>query len=185
LIVIHDERLERTTNGTGYVMEKSLDYLRSLDAGKGQRIPTLREVFNLVNQKAGINIELKGTDTAILTVSLIDEYVRNHGWGYDRFLVSSFNQRELGKVHRLKPQIKIGVILGGVHRRYAAFAKRHPLYSVHPRMDIVNAKFVERAHRLGLKVFVYTVNDVADIMKMRTMGVDGLFTNYPERVRDC
>lgn len=184
LIVIHDERLERTTNGTGYVMEKSLDDLRSLDAGNGQRIPTLREVFDLVDHRTGINIELKGPDTAMLTASLIDEYVRNHGWGYDRFLVSSFNQRELGKAHRLMAQIKIGLILGGRHRQYAAFAKRHTLYSVHPRMDIVNAKFVERAHRLGLKVFVHTVNEVADIVRMRIMGVDGLFTNYPERVRE-
>ncbi len=83
LIVIHDERLERTTNGTGCVMDKTLAYLRSLDAGKGQRIPTLREVFDCVDRRVGINVELKGPDTAGLAVSLIDEYVSHKGWNYD------------------------------------------------------------------------------------------------------
>jgi glycerophosphoryl diester phosphodiesterase len=62
LIVIHDDRIERTTNGAGYVMEKTLDYLQSLDAGKGQRIPTLREVFDAVDRRSGINVELKGSE---------------------------------------------------------------------------------------------------------------------------
>ena len=72
LIIIHDERLERTTNGTGYVRDTSLAYLRSLDAGKGQCIPTLREVLDSVDRRAGINVELKGPNTAGLAVSLIE-----------------------------------------------------------------------------------------------------------------
>jgi glycerophosphoryl diester phosphodiesterase len=182
LIVIHDERLERTTNGAGYVMEKTLEYLRSLDAGKGQRIPTLRELFDLVNRRIGVNVELKGPDTAALSVSLIDQYIKDRGWDGDQVIVSSFNQRELGKAHRLKPYIKIGVVIGGIHRIYAPFARRHDVYSVHPRMDLVNEAFVERAHRRGLKVFVYTVNDPEDIMRLKTMRVDGVFTDFPERL---
>ena len=80
LVVIHDKRLERTTDGRGYVAEQSLEYLRSLDAGKGERIPLLREVFDLVGRRAGINIELKGHGTATPAVSFIDEYVKPHGW---------------------------------------------------------------------------------------------------------
>jgi len=185
LIVIHDERLERTTNGAGYVMEKTFQYLRSLDAGKGQRIPTLRELFDLVNRRIGVNVELKGPDTAALSVSLIDQYIKDRGWDNDQFIVSSFNQRELGKAHRLKPQIKISVILGGMHRLYAPFARRHDVFSVHPRMDLVTAGFVESAHRRGLKVFVYTVNDPKDMVRLKTMGADGIFTDFPERIGDC
>ena len=185
LIVIHDERLERTTNGAGYVMEKTFQYLRSLDAGKGQRIPTLRELFDLVNRRIGVNVELKGPDTAALSVSLIDQYIKDRGWDNDQFIVSSFNQRELGKAHRLKPQIRISVILGGMHRLYAPFARRHDVFSVHPRMDLVTAGFVESAHRRGLKVFVYTVNDPKDMVRLKTMGADGIFTDFPERIGDC
>ncbi len=183
LIVIHDERLERTTNGSGYVVEKTFRYLRSLDAGKGQRIPTLRELLDLVNRRIGVNVELKGPDTAALTVSLIDRHIKDRGWDSDQFIVSSFNQRELGKVHRLKPYIRIGVVIGGMHRIYASFTRRHEVYSVHPHMDLVTARFMERAHRRGLKVFVHTVNDPGDITRMEAMGVDGMFTDFPERLR--
>jgi glycerophosphoryl diester phosphodiesterase len=182
LIVIHDDRLERTTNGAGYVMEKPFEYLRSLDAGKGQKIPTLRELFDLVDHRIGVNVELKGLDTAGLTVSLIDQYVKERGWNEDQFIVSSFNQRELEKVKKLAAHLRVGVIVGGIYRRYAQFARRHPVYSVHPRMDLVNAGFMERAHRRGLKVFVYTVNDPRDIARMAAMGVDGVFTDFPERI---
>ncbi len=183
LIVIHDDRLERTTNGSGYVMEKTFEYLRSLDAGKGQRIPTLRELIDLASRRIGVNVELKGPNTAAPTVSLIDHYVKERGWDKDQFIVSSFNQRELGKAHRLMSYIRIGVVIGGMHRLYAPFTRRHEVFSVHTRMDLVTARFVERAHRRGLKVFVYTVNDPGDIKRMEAMGVDGIFTDFPERLR--
>ena len=66
LLVFHDDRLERTTNGFGYLADHDFEYLRSLDAGEGERIPTLREVFETVGLKAGVNIELKGPGTARL-----------------------------------------------------------------------------------------------------------------------
>ena len=59
LVVIHDDRLERTTNGRGYVVEQSLDSLRSLDAGKGEKIPLLREVFDAVDHRAGVNVQFQ------------------------------------------------------------------------------------------------------------------------------
>ena len=76
LVVIHDDRLERTTDGIGYVQEQSLDYLRSLDAGKGEKIPLLREIFDLIDGRAGINIELKGVNTAEPVVKLIRKYLK-------------------------------------------------------------------------------------------------------------
>lgn len=182
LLVIHDERLERTTNGAGYVMDKTFEYLRSLDAGKGQRIPTLGEVFDCTDRRAGINVELKGPETAGLTVSLINAYIRKKGWNYDQFIVSSFNHRELLNVKRLDSRIKIGIIIGGLRRHYKKFAQRCATYSVHPRIDLVNEEFLRSAHQRGLKVFVYTVNQPDDIARLEAMGVDGVFTDFPERV---
>jgi len=184
LIVIHDERLERTTNGAGFVMDKTLEYLRSLDAGKGQRIPSLREVFDCVNYRAGINVELKGPETAVLTVSLISEYINKRGWNYDQFIVSSFNHRELTRVNKLDPHIRIGIVLGGIHRQYKKFASQVTTHSVHPRIDLVNAEFVRSAHKRGLKVFVYTVNQSDDIARLDAMGVDGIFTDFPELITE-
>ena len=182
LIVIHDERLDRTTNGTGFVTDNTLEYLRSLDAGKGQRIPTLREVFDCVDRRAGINVELKGPDTAGLTVSLINEYLTTWKWRNDQVIVSSFHRRELGRVKKLDPTVRIGIVIGGFHRPYKKFVTQFTTYSVHPRIDLVNADFVRSAHERGLKVFVYTVNRSEDIARMTAMGVDGIFTDFPELV---
>jgi glycerophosphoryl diester phosphodiesterase len=182
LIVIHDERLERTTSGAGYVRDTSLAYLRSLDAGKGQCVPTLREVFDSIDRRARINVELKGPRTAGLAVSLIEEYVRERQWNYDQFIVSSFSRRQLRKVRKLNPDIRIGILIDRPRRHYAIFARRYHAYSVHVHIRIASARFIARAHERGLNVFVYTVNSPEDIDRLRALGVDGIFTDFPELV---
>jgi len=182
LVVFHDQRLERTTNGTGLIMEQSLEYIRSLDAGNGQRIPTLQEVLNLVNRRAGINIELKGPGTADYTVSLIQGNIRNEKWAYENFLISSFNHHELARVKYLEPLIKTGALAVGIPIGYARFAQELGAYSVHCNLDFVNEAFVQDAHARSLKVFVFTVNNQDDLARMEALGVDGVFTNYPEIV---
>ncbi len=182
LVVIHDERLEYRTNGSGYVTEKTLAYLRTLDAGKGQRIPLLREVFDLVQHRAGINVELKGAGTTIPAVKLIKDYIRHHGWHYDQVILSSFNHQELARVKHLDPDIRIGALVLGIPRHYAKFAEELQAFSVHAGLAFVNPVFVDDAHRRGLKVFVFTVNFPDDLNRMRAMGVDGVFTNFPELV---
>jgi glycerophosphoryl diester phosphodiesterase len=182
LVVIHDERLERTTNGTGYVMDQSLEYLRSLDAGKGQKIPLLREVLNLISKRVGVNVELKGTKSAHPVTALIADYVKNNDWNYEQFLVSSFDHNELKKVKALQPKIKLGALISSVPFHYARFAENLEAYSVHIKIKSVNKEFVDDAHRRKLKVFVFTVNSLVDIERMRSIGVDGIFTDYPELV---
>ena len=110
LVVIHDSRLERTTDGAGRVQSSSLEYLRSLDAGKGEKIPYLREVLDLLAAKAGINIELKGVDTAKPVTLLIEKYISEFGWQPEQFMVSSFNHYELKKFKKLSPHIRIGAL---------------------------------------------------------------------------
>src|SRR5260370_42289602 len=88
LVGIHDDTLERTTNGHGRVMEKSFAYLRSLDTGLGEKIPTLAEIFDAVNRRAVVNVELKGPRTAAPVSVLIEESVNRRGSSYDAFLVS-------------------------------------------------------------------------------------------------
>src|SRR5262245_29681827 len=80
LVVFHDDRLERTTNGKGFLLEHSFEELRRLDAGKGEKIPTLSEVFAAVDRRAGINIELKGRNTAKPVADFVSR-MRTEGWG--------------------------------------------------------------------------------------------------------
>jgi glycerophosphoryl diester phosphodiesterase len=181
LVVIHDARLERTTNGKGYVEAQSLAYLRSLDAGKGEQIPLLREVVNCINQQAGLNIELKGENTAIPVAKLIQHYL-SKDWSANLFLVSSFNHRELALFKQLMPTIKIGALLCGLPLKHAAFAEQIGAYAVNMSIEFIDRLFVEDAHQRGLKVYVYTVNHPEDIQHMYQLGVDGVFSDYPERV---
>jgi len=180
LAVIHDDRLERTTSGTGFVMDKSLSYLRSLDAGKGQKIPLLREVFDLVCDRAGINIELKGPETAAPTSTLIAAAITERRMTAEQFIVSSFNYNELLHFKTSRPEIRIGALVSGVPWRNIRFAEKMGAYAVHAGMNVVTRRFVAAAHRRGMKFFVYTVNTGEDLQRMQDMGVDGVFTNYPD-----
>ena len=181
LVVFHDDRLERTTYGSGYLAAQNFKHLRSLDAGHGEKIPTLAEVFELINKRAGVNIELKGPNTAGPVADFISA-LRKQGWDNDLILVSSFNHRELAVIKQLDPLIKLGALIVGLPLDDAAFAAGLGAYSVHPSLEFVDGRFVNNAHSHGLRVFVFTVNHQEDINKMRELGVDGVFTNYPERV---
>ena len=177
LLVMHDEELERTTNGQGLVVESDLTYLRSLNAGRGQQIPTLSEVIRLIDHRAVINIELKGPDTADPVNRLLRHFL-HVGWQADEFLLSSFHYRELSKT---SVDFRRGVLFGRKSRDY--FKKTHQLnaYSINLSRRIVDENTVREAHQQGLKVFVYTVDETAEMEKLEAMGVDGVFTNFPDR----
>ena len=181
LIVIHDRDLSRTTNGKGYIEQNSFAYVRSLDAGKGERVPILEEVFDTINRHALINIELKGSNTAKLTINLIQAYVAQ-GWSYNDFVVSSFNHYELNIVKQICPEITTGMLIYGLPWDYLSSALSLQADLVIPSLDYVDANLVKSVQQQGLQVWVYTVNLPDDIELMRGLGVDGIFTNYPERV---
>ena len=181
LLVFHDDRLERTTNGSGYLLDHSFQYLRSLDAGGGEGIPTLSEVFDTINFRAGINIELKGPNTARPVAGFIAAR-RRAGWKDHLILISSFNHAELYELHQIDPGIRTGALIAGPPMDGDLSVALPWAYSVHLSLKYVNRRTVDQAHSSGLRVFVFTVNRPRDIRRMRELGVDGVFTDYPERV---
>ena len=180
LIVFHDDRLDRTTNARGAVSRQNFAHLRTLDAGKGERIPTLREVFETVDRRAFINVELKGRHTAAPVQALIAEFLDRRGWSAEHFLVSSFHRRELRAL--TDPRIRIGLLLTKPTPLYHVSARRVRAWSVHPAVRFTTEHFVADAHRRGLKVVPYTANSFEDIARIRAAGADGVFTDFPERV---
>lgn len=182
LVVIHDDTVDRTTDGTGHVVEFSFEQLRELDAGKGERIPLLSEVLNLVNQKVPVNIELKGKGTAGPVATMIKAYVDNKGWDEDLFMVSSFDLDELDTFIKLMPHIRTGALYEGEPIQFLAFAKRNATFSANLEAVFITNKDVYRAHRKGLMVYAFTVNDEDQAERMEHMHVDGIFSDYPDRV---
>jgi glycerophosphoryl diester phosphodiesterase len=179
LVVIHDDKVDRTTNGKGYIIESSFDYLRSLDAGKGELIPTLYEVLDLIDKRIQVNIELKGENTAQPVADIIKQYIEK-GWQKEQFLVSSFNHIELKTFKELMPDIHIGVLLVGIPVDYALVAEKLNAYSIHPCSEFINQAFIDDAHTRGIKVYCWTLTDPDEVRRVAKLGVDGIFVNNPE-----
>lgn len=180
LVVFHDHKVNRTTNGTGFITDKTLDEIKVLDAGAGEKIPTLEETLNIIDRRTKVNIELKGEGTAQPVAEIITKYVNQSSWTHDDFLISSFNHPELYTFKTLVPEIKIGALTATIPLEYAKYAEHLDAFSVHPSVEFVNKAFVDDAHRRGFKVFVYTVNDIDDFVHMERIGVDGVFSNKPD-----
>jgi len=181
LVIFHDDRLERTTNGVGDINQQSFDYLRALDAGAGQQIPTLDEVCAMLKSRACLNIELKGDYTA----EPVAKYLLGlfaQGWDIESFLISSFHKSELLIIKRLIPDIKIGVLINGPPVNDSEFAQSLHAFSVHPSSGCVTQAFVDDAHSRCMKVFVYGVDEAKEVTRMYQLGADGVFTGYPEIV---
>jgi glycerophosphoryl diester phosphodiesterase len=182
LVVIHDDTLERTTNGTGDVADKTLAELRTLDAGSGEKIPLLTEFLDLVDRKAAVNIELKDPDGWQPLIALLGDYISSRGWSADDFLVSSFDHLVLWKLKEQDPRFRIGALAAAIPDGFAAFAKDMQAFSVNVSSASVTDAFIEEAHRYELKVYVYTVNEPAEIARMKSLGVDGIFSDFPDRI---
>jgi glycerophosphoryl diester phosphodiesterase len=182
LVVIHDEKVDRTTNGTGYVEEFTYKQLRSLDAGKGQKIPTLREVLDLIHKRVPVNIELKGEGTAQPVAATIREYVDEKGWLPEQFRVLSFNHDELKRFVARMPHIQAGASYEGNLDGFAADARSMGATLTVVESEFLKPKDVAAAHAAGLEVLVYTVNTPRDARRLKRMQVDGIFSDYPDKV---
>jgi glycerophosphoryl diester phosphodiesterase len=182
LIVIHDETIERTANGKGLVNTFSLSELKTFLIDGKYQIPTLKEVFDLVDKKCVINIELKGIGTAGKVVSLIEEYIADKNWNYEDFIVSSFDWGLLQETSNLNSNIPIGVLTEEDLDKALAFAELIKAHSIHPDYQLLNAENVKQIQEKGFLVLPWTVDDEEDIQKIKSYHVDGIISDFPDKL---
>jgi glycerophosphoryl diester phosphodiesterase len=188
VIVLHDQKVDRTTNGTGNVAKLPLATIRDLDAGmqfpqqfSGEKIPTLDEVFETFGKRIYMNVELKNystpNDRLVPKVALI---VKNHGM-QERVLFSSFLAHNLRKARLLLPEVPRGLLIlpNWIGFWGRTFAWRGDYAAIHPHIRYVNAELVKRIHTAGKRVNAWTVTAEADIKRMIGLGVDGIITDDP------
>ncbi len=194
LVVFHDRTLARTTNGRGPLFRRTVDEIRSLDAGRwfssryaGEHVPMLAMVLEKVPLRIGINIEIK-TDGdrhwRSRTVLRLVELLREQGRGRP-ILVTSFNHRFLKQLHSIAPSIAIGVLalpLRDTGRAPSFFVRTIGARAFVCSRASLRKRHVHDAHRHGMKVFVYGVNTARHLLRPRRFGVDGVITNYPARM---
>ena len=181
-VVIHDDTVDRTTDGSGKVQDLSLDDLRRLDAGDGERVPALAEVIDEMSGRAALNVELKGLGCMDRVHEVVSDAVREGLVSHDGLLVSSFHLGMLEWMRALSEDVRLGVLVGEAPGKVFEFAQRVGAYSVNPYHKRMSLEFVFMAHSLGLKVYPWTVNKPGDIARAKAMGVDGVISDYPERV---
>ena len=185
LIVMHDDTVNRTTDGSGFVKKIKLKNLKKLDAGEEERIPTLEEILNLVDRRVKVNIELKGPKTAKPVMKLIEEYVKKKRWNLDDFIISSFSRRELKKARSINPLIQIGFLISRfqlLDHWWLSFAKKIRANFIGPSLKITSKRLIRKAHKHGLRVYIWTVNESKDIERMRKWEADGVFSNFPDKI---
>lgn len=182
VVVLHDEKVDRTTNGYGVVSDLSLADIQSFDIKGGGKIPTLAEALDAIDRKTKVVIELKHVEVVEPTAALVRTYIEEHGWVPSDIFVTSFDHYALAHFRELLPGVGLAAILAGVPIGYAEFGERLGAYSVNMAFPFLNREFVEDAHRRGLKVFAWTVNEPEDIAWVKALGVDGIFSNFPDRV---
>ena len=182
LIVIHDETIDRTTNGKGFVNTFTLAELKTFLIDDQYEIPTLKEVFDLVNKKCLINIELKGLGTADKVAALIEEYIAYQNWNYGHFIVSSFNWNLLQETSNLNSNIAIGVLTEEDVEKALAFAEVIEAEAIHPDYQLLNLENVQEMQEKGFMVLPWTVNSPEDIQKIKSYQVDGIISDFPDRL---
>ena len=178
LIVIHDSTLDRTTNSSGSLRRRTLAQVRSLDAGKGERIPLLSEVLDALDRRVLVNIELKGRHTAGPVRNLLQDYIAR-GWAPGDFIVSSFYRAELLRLR--DSGLPVGILFARSPRLFRPLAHTLRAWSIHVPLAQVTPRLVSAVHADGRKLFVFTVNKRADMDRLDHMGVDAIFSDYPDR----
>ncbi|CAM2839186.1 glycerophosphodiester phosphodiesterase [Flavobacterium frigoris] len=182
LMVIHDETIDRTTNGKGAVNQFSLPELKRFQIENNQCIPTLSEVLNLIDQRCDVNIELKSYDAADKVVDLIAKFIAEKHWNYSQFVVSSFDWTALQQVALLNWEIRIGVLTETDLDLAVAFAKFIQAKSIHPYHHLLTAENTAQLQEKGFEVFPWTVNEPEDIKKMKSFNVNGIISDFPDRI---
>lgn len=184
IVLMHDTTLNRTTNGKGKISDYTYKQLTQYKVAGEYAIPTLQDVLNTVKKKVALNIELKGKSTASNVSFILNRYIQKTPYAPDDFLVSSFNWEELKKFKLLSPQIPVAVLTESNPEEAILFAKEINAVAIHIDYNLLSEPILKKMHQEGFKVHVFTVNKPKDIARFKEWEVDGIITDYPERVHE-
>jgi len=182
LIVIHDFTVDRTTNGSGTVSELTLSEIKALRINDHIEVPTLEEVLELVGKKCLINIELKGRHTAKPVSHLIEKYILEKEYKYEDFIVSSFQREELEMMYLINPKVHLGVLSQASVTQALEWATAFSAKAIHPHFSLLTEENVQKTQEQGFKIYTWTINETEDIERIKTYNIDGIITDFPERI---
>ncbi|MGI6609745.1 MAG: glycerophosphodiester phosphodiesterase [Limnochordia bacterium] len=191
LIVIHDAKVDRTTNGSGAVSDLSLAEIKRLDAGTwfapayaGEQVPTLQEVMDFVKGKMALNVEVKagyhGAYPGI--IDRLIEHISRNGL-VDSLVVSSFNREYLLELRRKAPSVRAALLYSRPFPEPWQDAVDQG-WDLHPNAGAIDAELMDEAHSRGVEVRAWTPNEPDTMRSLIALGVDAIITNYPDRLQE-
>jgi len=179
IIIIHDENTLRTTGKEGLIKKMTLQEIKKLDAGEGEKIPTLDELIELAKGKIRLQLEIKASGMA----EKIVETLENSGL-IESTLISSFDHSELLNIKKIEPKLKLAPLIIGVRQnKTIEETVLNKYYAIHPFYKMINEKFIDLAHKNNIKINAYTVDNKNAIAKLINMGIDGIITNKIDLVK--
>jgi len=192
IVICHDEKLDRTTNSTGFIKDYDYKDLSKFDAGvrygeafTNEKIPTLDELFDYVKDKnLLINLELKNN---IFKYAGLEEKVIKKIYEYklvENVILSSFNHYSMVKVKEINPDIKTGLLYNATIYKVHEYAKKLQANAVHPFFPAVqDINIVKQIKDSGIRINAYTVNEEEYMVKLMDLGIDGIITNFPDKLK--
>jgi glycerophosphoryl diester phosphodiesterase len=171
-VVIHDNTIERTTTGSGLISDFTAKELQEFG------IPTLEDIFLLVNNQCDINIEIKEFEATKSVLHLIDSSF----FSKDKILISSFDWNALQEVRFHDEQLRIGILTETDLALAFSFAKFIKAYSIHPYYHLLNTDNTKQMQEKNFKIFAWTINEFEDLQKIKSLQVDGIISDFPDRI---
>ena len=184
LVLSHENDLKRLTGKSGQLEKLTLNELKKFLVVGKYKIPALKDVLTIIETPLFVNIELKGLNTAQATSKIIADVSRSTSWSLEHFIVSSFNWDELELFRSIDKNTSVGVLVSKSMSINEAieFGKKINAQAIHPNFKLLNDKAVKKIKNNGFKIYTWTVNNEDDINFMKKLKVDGIISDYPDRI---
>jgi glycerophosphoryl diester phosphodiesterase len=189
VVVFHDERLNRTAGVRGKTSSKTLEQLKKLDIGqwrrrayRGQRILTLEEVLETIRDNVDVCVDIKCFPDSPAGIELKLLFTLSHYDYLDRAILSSFDYRCLGRIRELAPESRVGILVEPATKEDPfEVARQLEATSILVQKELATREFLDKAWEDGLDIHVWTVNEVRDMEKFVSLGVQGIVSDFPEK----
>tara|TARA_A100001388_G_C28687541_1_gene459588 strand:+ start:348 stop:1037 length:690 start_codon:yes stop_codon:yes gene_type:complete len=184
LVLSHENDLKRLTGKSGQLEKLTLNELKKILVVGKYEIPTLTDVLRRIRTPLFVNIELKGLNTAQATSKIIVDLSESTSWRLENFIVSSFYWDELEQFRSIDKNTPVGVLASKSMSINEAieFGKKINAQAIHPNFKLLNEKTVKKIKNNGFKIYTWTVNDKDDINFMKKLKVDGIISDYPDKI---
>lgn len=184
LVLSHENDLKRLTGKSGQLEKLTLGELKKFLVVGKYKIPTLTDVLKTIETPLFVNIELKGLNTAQATSKIITNLSKSTSWRLENFIISSFNWNELEQFRSIDKNTPVGVLVSNSMSINEAieFGKKINAQAIHPNFKLLNEKTVKKIKNNGFKIYTWTVNSKDDINYMKKFKVDGIISDFPDKI---